>query len=150
MMVDVDRCTVYLPPGQMHVGREVAITTILGSCVAVCLWDGNIGGMNHFLLPRGPGGPRTELRYAVTAVPRLLHKMLEAGANLSRLQAKVFGGARVLSAPTQNHLGMQNADAALEILAASRIPVSAQDVGGVRGRKLVFDTDDGSVLVKYL
>lgn len=149
-MIDIERCTVYLPPGQMHVGEEVSMTTILGSCVAVVLWDGSIGGMNHFLLPRGPAGLRSELRYGVTAVPRLLHKILEAGAKLSMLQAKVFGGARVLSAPTTNHLGMQNANAAMEILAASRIPVVAHDVGGTRGRKIVFNTDDGSVLVKYL
>jgi chemotaxis protein CheD len=149
-MIDTERCTVYLPPGQMHVGEEVTMTTILGSCVSVCLWDGSIGGMNHFLLPHGLSGPHMEQRYAVTAVPRLLHKMLEAGAKLSMLQAKVFGGARVLSAPTQNHLGMRNANAALEILAASRIPVTAQDIGGTRGRKLAFNTDDGSVLVKYL
>lgn len=148
------RAAHYLQPGLLHVAAEATtITTILGSCVAVCLWDGvrQLGGMNHFLLPRGVATPGQETRFGEPAMALLLDALTQAGARRGRLQAKVFGGG-CASAPSQraDHLGLKNAAVALDWLAAAGIPVVAQDVGGVRGRKLLFHTDDGTALVKYL
>lgn len=143
----------YLQAGFLHVGRATTISTILGSCVAVCLWDAsqNVGGMNHFLLPRGVAIRGTEGRFGEYAVGYLLEKVIDAGAHLGQLQAKVFGGASVNGVTARaDHLGIKNAEIAFRLLAEAQIPIVAQDVGGTRGRKLLFHTGDGTAFMKYL
>jgi chemotaxis protein CheD len=147
--------SVYLHPGQLIVATEpTVVTTILGSCVAVCLWDLTlgIGGINHYLLPAGLKTASTGLRYGNVAIEHLLEKLSRAGARHSNLRAKVFGGACVLDAMRgkANHLGDKNAEIAEKMLAEAGIPVVASDVGGGRGRKLIFHPHDGTALVKLL
>jgi chemotaxis protein CheD len=145
---------VYLQPGQLYVSASAArVTTILGSCIAVGLWDDEreIGGMNHFMLPNQPASLPASDRFANIAMPRLLEKLLIAGAREHRLQAKVFGGACVLGiSTTPDHLGTKNRRAALDFLAEHHIPVVAEETGGEVGRKLIFQTNDGVVLLKRL
>lgn len=144
----------YVHPGHLHVGRgDERVTTILGSCVAVCLHDphAGLGGLNHFLLPHSTNDGESSPRYARPAIERLVDLMLKEGARASRLQASVIGGARVLLAfPDGDHLGLRNAAAATAVLASLRIPVRSSDVGGDRGRKLVFTPRDGTHQVHYL
>jgi chemotaxis protein CheD len=144
----------YVHPGHLHVGRgDERVTTILGSCVAVCLHDpaAGIGGLNHFLLPYSTSDGESSTRYARPAVERLVDLMLREGARASRLRASVIGGARVLSAfPDADHLGLRNAAAANALLASMRIPVMSSDIGGDRGRKLLFVPRDGTHQVHLL
>ena len=147
--------SVYLHPGQLFVTIEPAVvTTILGSCVAVCLWDAGlgIGGINHYLLPTGLKTSATALRYGNVAIERLLERLARAGARLTSLRAKLFGGACVLDAMRgkQTHLGDTNVEIARRALFEAGIPIAASDVGGGRGRKLVFYPHDGSALIKLL
>ena len=147
------RAAHYLQPGFLHVAEATTITTILGSCVAVCLFDPRrrIGGMNHFLLPRGNYVRGSENRFGEHAIPALLQRMLDAGAALRDLQAKVFGGGCASGTfQRPDHLGLKNAEIALALLGAAGVAVVSQDIGGMRGRKLLFHTDDGTALVKYL
>ena len=145
---------VYLLPGELVVvGGDAPRTlmTILGSCVSVCLWDrrGRGGGMNHFLLPRrGPALPRSA-RYGDAAVGMLVSKLLGLGAARADLRAKVFGGAHVLAgAPTDGRtLGGDNVEVALAALREEGVPMVSEVVGGTRGRKLAFNTIDGTALV---
>jgi len=156
--VNVDnphRVKYYLHPGQLFASREShAVTTILGSCVAVCLWDpgAKIGGINHYLLPNFSGDGVASARFGDISIRELLAKLLAIGCDRRRLQAKLFGGACVLEAfrERKNHLGSQNVLTARELLAAEAIPVIGEDVGGHRGRKLIFTTGDGSAWVKEL
>lgn len=153
--IPAPRINVYLHPGQMIAAPESsAVTTILGSCVAVCLYDlqTGIGGMNHFLLPFDSGEGQGTGRFGDRAVPELIEQLSAIGAEPKRLQAKVFGGACVLDAfrDRENHLGSQNVRAAQKILAAASIPIVSADVEGRRGRKLIFHTDDGAAWVKAL
>ena len=140
----------YLYPGELMVSREpCAVSTVVGSCVAVFLWDARLrlGGMNHYLLPQGEASPR----YGVNAVRALVDKLLALGGAPETLAAKVFGGAHVLGhAPAGNHLGKQNSDLAFSLLQDFRIRVLAADVGGTRGRRVVCHTGDGSAWVKEL
>lgn len=145
----------FLHPGQVFAAPDpTEITTILGSCVAVCLFDRarRVGGMNHYLLPHAVAGPRFPSRFGSVAIQRLVERMADFGCPVPALEAKVFGGAGVVRALARSEagLGMQNVDVALELLRALGIPVSASDVGGARGRKLVFHTDDGSAWVKVI
>jgi chemotaxis protein CheD len=147
--------SVYLHPGQLFVASEpTVVTTILGSCVAVCLWDitQGIGGINHYLLPVGLKTAANGMRYGNVAIEQVLAKLERTGARHSNLRAKVFGGACVLDAMRDkaNHLGDKNVEMAQKALAEAGIPVVASDVGGSRGRKVIFYPHDGTVLVKLL
>jgi chemotaxis protein CheD len=144
---------IYLQPGQIVVSKqECRVTTILGSCVAVALYDPvqGVGGINHYLLPRGPRDSDSA-RFGAVALPRLLREVVAIGADRRRIVAKVFGGACVLGNAMGRHdIGRQNVEAAVQFLAAERILVTAEDMGGSRGRKLVFRTTDGVVWLKTL
>jgi chemotaxis protein CheD len=147
--------TVYLHPGQIHVTSEAAIvSTILGSCVSVCLWDPltRIAGINHFLLPSTPLRGSDDARFGNAAMEKLLEAMARRGTVDSRLVAKIFGGACVMkgfSGPRQA-IGAQNADVAREILTQRGIRVAAEQTGGTHGRKLHFHTVNGSAYVKEI
>jgi chemotaxis protein CheD len=149
------RKKIYLHPGQFYVtGESCLVTTILGSCVAVCLCDrhARIGGINHFLLPLSDNNEQNSHRFGDVAVTELIAKVIMLGANPKRLQAKLFGGANVIEAfrDRENHLGTQNVRVARALLEAAGVPVINEDVGGHRGRKLIFQTDDGAAWIKDL
>ena len=144
----------YLHPGEFTAAKEaVTMTTILGSCVAVCLYDpiGRIGGLNHFLLPRAHA-EALSTRFGDIAVPWLIERVARLGADLRRVYARVVGGACVLDAyrGTPSHVGRQNVRVALEQLAVAGIPAIAQDVEGDRARRVVFRSDTGDLLVRTL
>lgn len=144
---------IFLSPGEIQTSREPAvISTVLGSCVAVCLWDKLLGagGMNHFLLPRCKGAPPSP-RYGDIAVVMLLAEMAALGCRTANLRAKVFGGAAVLPFGAQEDtVGTQNLAVALALLQQHGIPVVAQRTGGQRGLFLRFHTAAGRVMVREL
>lgn len=141
----------FLYPGQMFVSREpVIITTILGSCSAVCLWDcvKKVGGMNHYLLPEGPDSGPNRLRYGTVANPALLNEILALGCETRNLQAKIFGGSSAFAANPLESVGARNAKLAEEFLHDSGIRLVGKDVAGKHGRKLIFQTQDGVTLIR--
>lgn len=143
----------FLPAGQLHAASEpTEIVTILGSCVSVCLFDTarGVGGANHFMLPGQSPAPSP--RYARNAMELLLAQLIALGARKNHLEAKLFGGASMLKRGSEStgDLGMRNVEAARAALAEHGIPIVGEDVGGNRGRKLVFSTADGTVLVKQV
>jgi chemotaxis protein CheD len=146
--------TVYLQPGELHVGQTpCTVTTIVGSCVAVCIYDSGarVGGANHFVLPYDLDSGAA-LRYGAVSIPRLVNELLRRGAHKGCLEAKVFGGACMLMtrrARTQ-HLGAQNVQLAQRLLAEHGIPIVAQDVDGDRARRIFYRTDSGAVWLKKL
>jgi chemotaxis protein CheD len=146
--------TRYLPPGALVASAEpLEVTTILGSCVSVCLWDADagIGGMNHYLLPTGAGVDQPQ-RYGDAANAMLLDRVLALGANLRRLRAKVFGGACVVKAFRNGvtTFAERNVRVAQEFLREQHIQLVNEDVGGERGRKVRFSTDTGKALLRYV
>jgi chemotaxis protein CheD len=147
----------YLHAGELVICEEPSVViTILGSCVGVALYDERTkaGGLNHFLLARSPGtGGELSARFGDVAMPKLLDAMLARGSVLRDLQAKVFGGARVLNYrddPPQRDLGAANFDLAFEFLEAQAIRITGRDVGGRHGRKLIFHSHLGDAWVKRL
>ncbi|WCE03692.1 chemoreceptor glutamine deamidase CheD [Pseudoxanthomonas sp. JBR18] len=141
-----------LPTQYLVVDDDTALTTILGSCVAACLRDPllKIGGMNHFLLPEGQVGDGAPARYGSYAMELLINDLLKRGANRSRLEAKVFGGANVLKGFTSNPVGTRNAEFVRQYLQAERIPVVAEDLCGIHPRKIWFFPATGRVVVQKL
>lgn len=141
----------FLYPGQIFATREaITISTILGSCAAVCLWDPlkKIGGMNHYLLPEGPADGANRLRYGSVANGALLKEVLELGAALKDLQARIFGGASAYAADPLTALGARNVELAEQFLREAKIPVMVKDVSGKHGRKLMFNVGSGATDVK--
>jgi chemotaxis protein CheD len=150
---DGGRKQVYLHAGNVVVASEpTAFVTILGSCVSVCLFDpdAGVGGLNHYLLPFHVEREKSA-RFGSYAIPRLVEDVVAAGADPRRLKAKVFGGASVIGAFSHGRrLGDDNGRLALESCLAMGIPVIEQDLGGVKGRKLVFHSDDGAAWIRLL
>jgi chemotaxis receptor (MCP) glutamine deamidase CheD len=142
--------------GGVHASAEpVVIKTLLGSCVAVCLWDPRAlaGGMNHFLLPdTGPSAsPDEATRFGVHAMDRLVGEMLKLGAAPSRFVVKVFGGASVLAIPGAA-AAVPHANLAFvrAYLAREGLRVAATSVGGTLPRQIRFFTESGKVLVRRI
>jgi chemotaxis protein CheD len=141
----------FLYPGQVFVTREpIVISTILGSCAAVCLWDRHrkAGGMNHYLLPEGESVGENRLRYGTAANPELLKQVLALGCEIRHLQAKIFGGSCAFSVDPSQSLGTKNVELAEEFLHSSGILVVEKEVSGKRGRRLVFQIADGVTTIK--
>ncbi|MCO6381910.1 chemotaxis protein CheD [Oceanicola sp. 502str15] len=136
--------TVHVAQGEFGVSGdpETLLTTILGSCVSVCLWDSEtrLGGMNHILLPGG-GTDLYEAAAGANAMELLINGMLKAGARRSKLEAKLFGGARMIKASSD--IGARNGAFVLEFLERENIPVSGQSLGGTQGRRVQFWPESG-------
>lgn len=143
----------FIHSGDIHVAREeTEIVTVLGSCIAVCLYDSfrNIGGMNHYLLPLWKDHDLKTPRYGDIAVEQLIENMLMQGSNIATLEAKIFGGAQMHEV-THDHMmvGKKNIMVANAVLQKYNIPIVAQDVGGLKGRRISMQSHTGKVKVKY-
>lgn len=117
----------------------MCLTAILGSCVAFCLHDATarVGGMNHFLLPEPPGGDaQAARRYGAYLAEVLINEMIKRGAQRERMQAKVFGGARMIQGLSD--IGAANAAFATTFLGNEGIPILSQSLGGERARRIEF------------
>ncbi|MGF1546073.1 MAG: chemoreceptor glutamine deamidase CheD [Thiotrichales bacterium] len=148
-------------PGEYYVSsHDEMITTVLGSCVAACIRDkqGNIGGMNHFLLPLGDqasgGGWETtsvnaSMRYGNFAMEHLINGILRSGVKRQSLEIKLFGGASVMQMTT-SEVGRRNIDFVLSFLREEGLPVHSQDLGGTLPRKIMYHPLTGQALVKKL
>ena len=140
--------------GGVHASAEpTVIKTLLGSCVAVCLWDARTraGGMNHFLLPDDglDGGGLDATRFGVHAMDCLIGEMLKLGADPRRVVAKVFGGASVLALNGRaGAVPGANLSFVRAFLVREGIHVAATSVGGTLPRQVRFFTDSGKALVR--
>ena len=128
------------------------ISTVLGSCVSVCLRDKEtgVGGLNHFLLPGIPSDEANNLNRGLTSTASLIRSMLNRNARIDTLEAKVFGGCNSLYTNDIYKVGERNIAIALAVLKAFEIRVVAKHVGGNHGRKIIFNTSTGKVRVEIL
>lgn len=146
--------SVYLYPGELFAtSAPSVISTVLGSCVCVCLTDSvtKSGGANHFLLPHWTRGDGSSCRFGRTAMDALVARMLALGCKKGTLAARVFGGASLFEGSRDRiSIGQQNVEVATHFLEDEGIPILVREVGGARGRKLVFHTETGDVFVRTL
>ena len=137
--------------GEIAASREpVRLETILGSCVAVCLWDSEkkIGGLNHYLVPTGRETPERPNIYGINAIRALIEKMIRLGSEPGRMQARIFGGGSILK-PLEDMftIGTENVRLARSMLAQYGIPVVKDFVGAECGIRISFTTSTGEVSV---
>lgn len=139
-------------PGEYFVtGENIVICTVLGSCIAACLWDRtmNIGGMNHFMLPEGDSTDVSG-RYGSYAMEVLINEMIKLGARRETMQAKIFGGGQVMANFTTMNVGERNTEFVTQYLQTERIPIVSEDVLDIYPRKVVYFPVTGKAMVKRL
>ena len=147
---------VYVLGGQVLVAREpTRYSTVLGSCVAVCLFDisAQIGGINHIQMPGDPRKADDEPnRWAGPATRNLIAQLLELGASRKNLRAKIFGGATINATVVAPELrvGDKNVASVVSLLRDERVRIANSSTGGANGRKVIFDAHTGNVWVKVL
>ncbi|MBC7342888.1 MAG: chemotaxis protein CheD [Clostridia bacterium] len=133
------------------------VTLGLGSCVGVTLYDAmaKVGGLAHIMLPDSKQFQHVDNvgKYADTALPRIVKDLQKLGASLTRLRAKLAGGAQMFRSSNQGSLlriGERNVEMCRLVLSQLGIPVVAEDVGGNHGRTIILYTDSGNLLVRSL
>lgn len=153
---DIERHARNVQPGAWAVESEKPLSTLLGSCVAVCLFDPllKIGGINHFMLPdmgRSKHGDVDSLLSGNFAMEALLNALLAKGAKKVRLQAKAFGGGTIIDTEASSlSIGMRNANFAKEWLVREGIPLRSSDFLGPWSRKVIFLPFNGEAFCKRL
>ncbi|MBK5275108.1 MAG: chemotaxis protein CheD [Desulfuromonadales bacterium] len=142
----------FLYPGMLFAEQEThRVTTVLGSCIAVCLYDPirRIGGINHYMLPLWNGEGLPTPRYGNVAIIALIERLQKFGCLTTRMQAKLFGGAAMWdNGNSFVSVGERNINQAWLMLERYEIPVVAQDLGGSASRKIIFYSETGEVLLR--
>jgi len=157
---EFERNAVKLLPGEYFVSDDdIVLSTVLGSCIAACMWDrtARVGGMNHFMLPGDPARAGTDVdpiglagRYGVFAMEQLINELIKKGARKSNLEAKLFGGGAVLRNFTALNVGERNAEFVLNFLRTEGIRVASQDLLDVFARRVAFFPVSGRALCRKL
>jgi chemotaxis protein CheD len=134
--------------------RGLVLSTVLGSCIAICLYDPAIeaGGMNHFLLAE-PGSnseidPLKQRLYGAFAMEQLINEMIKRGASRSTMKAHIYGGSNINRAMA--HIGSSNASFARDFLRQDGIPISLEDTGGSSARRLDLKPATGQIRCKHI
>ena len=147
-------------PGEYYVTiHDEVITTVLGSCVSACIRDTvfGIGGMNHFMLPVNKGDDLVAFgaagestRYGNFAMEQMINDILKNGGRRNNLEIKVFGGGRVLKNMSTLDIGKKNIDFVLQYIKDESLKLTADDLGDIYPRKVLFFPASGRVRVKKL
>ncbi|HOO31699.1 MAG TPA: chemotaxis protein CheD [Thermotogota bacterium] len=143
---DEEKNKYFLHPGYVFVSEEpYLIHTVLGSCVSIAVWDRNkkFGGMNHFVLPEADAKPNG--RYGNVSIPYLFHMMQNIHSEKKHWDIHLLGGASNVS--MKSAVGSLNVDFALNWLEKNHYAISSRDLGGSLGRKVIFNTETGELLV---
>lgn len=146
--VGIGDLNVVLPPDKL-------VTLGLGSCVGIAIYDSTnkVAGLAHIMLPDSTSfsNQSNPMKFADLAIPILVKRMEDAGANRRVIKAKIAGGASMFSFPDKNPLmdiGGRNGIAVKEVLQKLNIPVVSEDLGGNSGRTMILDSISGKVLIK--
>jgi chemotaxis protein CheD len=138
--------TAFLYMGEVLTPDEpVEVTTIVGSCISVCLHDPvrQMGGICHFKSPQSHKFEKADARFGDIAISSLINQLIKKGSKRKNLKAMVVGGGNVIH--TGHESGIQNINSALSTLETEDIPVVFSNTGGSVGRKIHFNTSDGSL-----
>lgn len=149
----MDKKRIFVLPGEIAITKQPSvIATLLGSCVAVCLYNtqGRYGGMNHFMLPTGTDKSMLG-KYGDYSTEKLVESMLKADPVVGNLVAKVYGGGAVVGHLNSGFdIGKRNIEVGLQVLAKYGIRVLEKQTGGDAGRKIFFDNYTGEVEMRMI
>ncbi|MDR2422355.1 MAG: chemotaxis protein CheD, partial [Deltaproteobacteria bacterium] len=131
----------HLTPGNvLTCGQQAMISAVLGTCVAVCLHDRRlkIGGMNHFMYPKSGFFGSSSNDFGDVAIPALIDKLRRIGSRVQDLEAQIFGGGDPSPSYAKSNTGEKNVKMARKLLKKNGINIVSEDVGGYKGRRLIF------------
>jgi len=135
-----------LKPGEIYFNpKPRRLATLLGSCVAVCLWDEErrMGGMTHSLIPSGGG---MDLHATDVSIHELVRRMVRAGCRTGAMRAKLFGGFAPLKAlNTAGGIGAANVESAFAVLRQHSLRIVAREIRGEGGIIIYQNTESGEV-----
>lgn len=152
LLTDARQPRRYIAQGEYATGDrpDEVIATVLGSCVAVCLFDPErgAGGMNHILLPDIDGADGRRTLFGAHAMELLINDLLKLGCRKSSLRGKLFGGARMIA--TLGRAGAMNGEFADRYLASEGIPVESRSIGGTLARRVEFWPSTGRARMRFI
>lgn len=138
------------PPGKI-------MTIGLGSCIGISLYDRvkKVAGLAHIMLPDSTQFKSIPqpLKFADLAIPILIKEMEQSGCNKRNIVAKIVGGASMFNFSDKSmisDIGKRNAESVKKVLDKERIPIVGEDVGGNKGRTMIVDSNDGTVIIKIV
>lgn len=146
-MNTVSHQTIYVDQNQYFVvNQPTQFVTVLGSCVSVCLYDPihKVAAMNHFVMPTWNGQGVASPKYGDISMKHMIRSVFAKGASALYINARVFGGAKIVEGQ-QNAVGDMNVEVAMQALLAHRISIHSVDTGGLCGRRLEFDSLSGEI-----
>jgi len=149
---------VYLKPEELYFGRKPAIVkTVLGSCLSIAMFNARtrIGAICHAVLPYYAEGRSSDFysRYVDSSIIFLLKQYAKHNIDKSEIDIKIFGGSdmfKISGCINNESVGRQNILAAIETIKSQNLQVTASDVGGCMGRKVIFESNSGKVLMKMI
>lgn len=154
--------TIYLKPGEVCFSKSpVKIITILGSCVSIIMYSksSKIGAICHAVMPSRETANMTKQRmkdafqYVDSSMEWMLSQFEEAGIKRESIEVKIFGGSEIFFDSSKSRgigVGKKNIEAAIKMIKHKKLKLKAWNIGGNKGRKLIFYTDTGEVLTKFV
>lgn len=133
------------------------ITMGLGSCIGIAIYDREkkIAGLVHIMLPDSKQFKNivNPLKYADLGIENLVNEMIKNGCKKENMIAKIAGGASMFNFPDKkiiSDIGKRNSLASIETIKKLSIPIVGEDIGGNKGRTMIFESSDGSVIIKSI
>lgn len=133
------------------------ITMGLGSCIGIAIYDRErkIAGLVHIMLPDSKQFKNivNPLKYSDLGIENLVNEMIKNGCKKENMIAKIAGGASMFNFPDKkiiSDIGKRNSLASIETIKKLSIPIVAEDIGGNKGRTMIFESSDGSVIIKSI
>ena len=150
----IAKCEKYhLNPGFIYVSMvPTIISTVLGSCVAVCMFDRvkKFGGMNHYLFPKISNAEKPTARYGDVSIKKLYSTFIEFGSDPSSLTAHIIGGAYLENNKESKVISDENIRICFHYLGELGIKIISEDTGGIMGRKLIYFSEQNEIFVAKL
>lgn len=149
MTADVDRVRVGVADAAVSTGDTPLVTSGLGSCVGIALYDDTgLGGLLHAMLPRAPPAVDNPAKYVDSGFEALVNELERRGANRENLSAKLTGGSSMLNLGGDEPIGDTNVNAARGAVSEAGVELVAADTGGDSGRSISFTPATGIVTIK--
>ena len=142
----------FLKPGHLYIDSSTtSLLTVVGTSIAVTLYDSQkkYGGMAHFLLPKRPKSEQSSSIYGNIAVPYLIQCMLGFDSSVQSLEAHIIGGGKDRTID-QKDISKHNISIARKIIKNKNIKIAGEDIGGTKGRKIVFNNKSGELIIYKL
>jgi len=126
--------------------RPEIVRTILGSCLAVTMWDPQMRGFAICHAVYAVGGTEDDTHYIEPCLRKMISFMHRRKVTPQETEVKIFGGTET----GQGHPLLANkiVGVAKAFLADHGYQILVEETGGTHGRELYFVPETGSVFIR--